>query len=63
MKFSEYGVEYLYRTCADVILNRAGTGVCPMEQCVQNIDNPAEAIEAIKNMQIVLQMNKKSEAL
>lgn len=33
----------------DAIINRAGTGFCPMEQAVHGITNPKEALTAIQN--------------
>lgn len=39
---SEYGA-----LCANII-NRAGTGICPIEQAVAGIDTPTEALKAIE---------------
>lgn len=35
-------------TLAPAIRNRAGTGFCPMETAVREIDDPAEALAAIR---------------
>jgi hypothetical protein len=46
--FDQSGVSYTYDTITDRIINRAGTGTCPMEQAVSEIDEPALAPQAIK---------------
>ncbi len=43
------GIEYSYKTLTDKIINREGTGICPMEETVQNIENANEAYIALKN--------------
>ncbi len=43
-----YGIRYEYGTLADMIINRAGTGMCPMEMTVKDIDDLQEAYEALK---------------
>ncbi|MDD4316749.1 MAG: DUF1893 domain-containing protein, partial [Clostridia bacterium] len=45
--FQKYGVPYSYFQIADSIKNREGTGMCPMEQAVLDIDMPMLAYEAI----------------
>lgn len=45
---AENGIAYSYDTLTDAIINRAGTGLCPMEQAVREIDDPREAAAAIK---------------
>ena len=45
----EYGISYGYSTLADEIVNRRGDGKCPMEQAVENIDVPKQALAAIKD--------------
>ncbi len=42
------GVKVSYGQCIDVISNRTGDGICPMERTVMNIEEPAEALEALK---------------
>lgn len=44
---SDNGVEYYFAKMTDKIMNRQGTGVCPMEQTVENITDPAEAYSAL----------------
>ncbi len=41
-------IEVSYEICVDRIMNRAGDGMCPMEQTVQNLDDAKEALEAVK---------------
>lgn len=42
------GITPLYDTCVKEIRNRANTGLCPMEETVQNISDPHKALSAIK---------------
>ena len=42
-----HNIEYTYDTLTDRIINRMGTGACPMEKAVENIDDPKEGYEAI----------------
>lgn len=44
----QHGIEALYKTQAEVIINRAGTGMCPMEQAVKEIEDPEQAFLAIE---------------
>lgn len=46
--FADSGIEANSQTITKQIINRAGTGPCPMEQTVQTIDDPEEALEAIQ---------------
>ncbi len=41
--YAEYGI------LADVIVNRQGTGSCPMEEAVKDLQNPDECLAAIKH--------------
>lgn len=43
-----HGVKADYRECVDVIINRAGDGMCPMEETVLNVDDAKEGIEALR---------------
>ena len=51
--FEKYGVVYEYGELVDYIVNRKGDGMCPMEMTVKDIDDPAEALEAL-NRKIAL---------
>lgn len=44
----EHGIEISYETLVPSIVNRAGDGGCPLEQAVIDIEEPQEALAAIK---------------
>lgn len=44
----ENGVRVEYETLTENIINRAGTGLCPMEQAVLSVTTPDEAYEKLK---------------
>lgn len=46
--FKKYNIYFEYETLTDSIINRLGTGICPMEQAVKNTNSPDEAIQAIR---------------
>lgn len=46
--FSENGIAYQYDEFAKNIINRTKTGVCPMEQTVEKISSPDEALTAVR---------------
>ena len=43
-----YGVLFRCDTLSPEIRNRAGTGLCPMEQAVRDVGTPEEALTAIR---------------
>ena len=43
-----HGIRAEYGTLTDYIVNRAGTGMCPMEETVQTVSDPAEALAALR---------------
>ena len=45
---SRHGVATSYGELAEHIINRQGTGLCPMEQAVKEITDPAEGLIAIR---------------
>ena len=45
--FARYGIPCVYEVSTEKILNRAGTGICPMEEAVEHISDPEDATEAI----------------
>ena len=47
--FEENHIEYRYETLTDRIINRMGTGLCPMEEAVKETDEPQAALTAIRN--------------
>lgn len=42
------GVPAAWETLTERIVNRAGTGLCPMETAVLDIEDPAEGVAALK---------------
>ena len=42
------GIPVEYEDCVDYIINRTGTGLCPMEESVLEIENPDEAEKRIR---------------
>lgn len=44
----EAGIEVSYETLVPMIRNRTNTGFCPMEQVTKDIDDPNEALNAIR---------------
>ena len=44
-----HGIKYDYVTLVERILNRAGTGLCPMEHAVLDINDPDLAFSALEN--------------
>ena len=45
----EHGIEAQADEFVDGIINRAGTGPCPFEAAVMDIQDPREALAAIRN--------------
>lgn len=43
----KHGISYQFGEITDMIINRAGNDICPMEKAVKNIDNPNSAYKAI----------------
>ena len=54
--FQTYGVNFTYDVMAERIINRAGTGFCPMEEATKDIERPEEALTAIKKK--IIELNK-----
>lgn len=52
-----HGIDVQYDSLVENIMNRAGDGICPMEQCVQNIDDASVAYAALKDK--IMQMQNK----
>ena len=46
--FERYGTAYSFKTLTEKIMNRSGTGLCPMEQTVLDIDDPEDALTALR---------------
>ncbi len=56
--FKKNKIQYSYETCVENIINREGTGLCPMETAVFNIETPNEALKAVKIKLIELRSSK-----
>ena len=54
-----YDVQYSYDTITQAIINRAGTDLCPIEQTVQDIEDPLVAFDAIKHTLDLLKAKNK----
>lgn len=47
---SYYGVMASCDSCVPLILNRAGTGPCPMEEAVDNVKDPIQGLKMIQRL-------------
>ncbi len=47
--FTENNIVYQCDTTAKKIINRAGTGICPMEETVSGLSDPTDALKAIRS--------------
>ena len=54
---SEHRIEASWERRTEMIVNRMGTGPCPMEQTVKDIENPQKAREEIR--QTMLRLSQK----
>ena len=54
-----HGVKADFRECVDVIINRAGDGMCPMEETVLNMNDAKEGIEALRRKRAELIASQK----
>ena len=55
--FKKYRIKIEYSELTDAIINRSGTGYCPIEQAVYDIEDKEFAVEAIKNKLAELKNN------
>jgi len=46
--FERYGIHYEFGVMTEHIVNRTGTGLCPMENAVKDIDEPKKAYHEVK---------------
>lgn len=53
-----HGIYAEYATLVDVIINRQGTGQCPMEEAVKSVDDPDDCFLAIKEKLAALKANR-----
>ncbi len=56
--FTRYNVHAEYDTLVACIINRQGTGSCPMEEAVSDIDDPPQAFQVLLHTLSVLQAKK-----
>ena len=59
----KYGIYAEYATLTPKIINREGTGLCPMEQTVLTIDEPSAAYAALREKAAQLRAAAKTEDL
>ena len=52
------GINYEYKTLTEFIENRKKTGICPMDEAVQNCTSANDACDAIRKKMIFLQSQK-----
>ncbi len=57
----QYGIEWEAGSVTDNITSRMGTGMCPMEQCVEEIQDPETGIALLKEEMIRLQGRKREK--
>jgi hypothetical protein len=46
--FEKYQIQFTCSVLTENIINRTGTGLCPMEEAVKDLTDPLEALDAIK---------------
>ncbi len=56
--FAGHGIPASFRVRVGAVRNRAGTGFCPMETAVRDVDDPAEALPVIEETLRRLQQEK-----
>ncbi len=56
---TRHAVEYSCETVTESIINRAGTGPCPMENAVAEVDDPREAYDEINRTLDILRNEKR----
>ncbi len=56
-----YGIKWEADFVTDSIINRMGTGLCPMEQCVVEIEDPETGIMFLKREILRLQHKKQEK--
>lgn len=55
--FEKYGIEYTFDVLTDIIINRTGDGMCPMENAVKDCTEPCDAL---KNINAAIERLKKA---
>ncbi len=54
----KHQIEVGYGRCIDVINNREGNGICPIERAVMDLEDPSEALEVLKETLIALRKKR-----
>ena len=54
----KHQIQVGYERCIDVINNREGNGICPMERAVMDLEDPGEALEVLKETLILLRKKR-----
>ena len=54
----QHSIKVSYNEITDRIINRKGTGLCPMEETVLNIEDPAIALKMLRDKLKQLQQQK-----
>lgn len=62
LTLDQYGIKASYDTLVKEIVNRMGTGICPMEQAVSDIDVPEMALAAVKEKLAQLKAHKQAKS-
>jgi len=47
--FEKYGITYQYDELVPYIINRSNTGMCPMEETVEHLDDLKQALDALND--------------
>ena len=55
---ARHGISPSYGQLTEHIINRQGSGLCPMEQAVLNLQDPAQGLEAIRRTLCTLSKKK-----
>ena len=58
-----HGIAFEYESLVPYIVNRRGDGMCPMEEAVQDIDEPRAAAEAVRRRRAELMQRNISPTL
>ncbi len=56
-----HGIEASCEVCAEALINRAGTGLCPFEQAVLSVRKPADCLPAIRETMRLLRAAARPE--
>ena len=57
----KHSIKVSYETLTDRIINRKGTGLCPMEETILDVDDPAVAFPMLKNKMMQLRQQNQQQ--